>query len=160
MAALDGDPDLDPINGQARPFSEWLTTFPMLLGAIDPYTHESSWLLDTIHRVFTHYRGAGVRVAWLATAPADGTRKFLGPYADDFLTFTDPDYAAVKALGLGTLPALAFVKQDGTVAATAEGWDPTGWREVSEAIEVITDWTPIAIPGPGDPAPYAGTPVG
>ena len=160
MAVLEGDPDLDPINGDARPFTEWLTTFPMLVGAIDPYTHESSWLLDTMHRLFTHYQEAGVRVAWLATAPAAGTEKFLGPYADEFLTFSDPNYAAVKALGLTSLPGLAFVKQDGTVAATAEGWDPDGWRAVSEAIEDITDWTPLSIPGPGDPAPYAGTPVG
>lgn len=159
VAVLDGDPNLDPINGDARPFSEWLTTFPMLLGVIDPHTHESSWLLDTIRRVFAHYREAGVRVAWLATAPAVGTKAFLGPYAEEFLTFSDPDYAATRALGLDTIPALVFVKQDGTIAATAQGWNPETWRDVSDAIEELTDWTPIAIPGPGDPAPYAGTPI-
>ena len=159
MAVLDGDPELDPINGDPRPFTEWLTTFPMLVGAIAPYTHECSWLLDTIRRVFAHSRDAGVGVALLATAPPEGTKAVLGPYAEEFLTFSDPDSTAVKALGLGMLPALAFVKQDGTIAATAEGWDPAGWRDVSDAIEELTDWTPIAIPGPGDPAPYAGTPV-
>ena len=85
VAALDGDPELDPINGDSRPFSDWLTTFPMLVAAIDPYTHESSWLLDTVHRVFSHFRGAGVRVVWLATADPEGTRSFLGPYAEEFL---------------------------------------------------------------------------
>lgn len=159
VAVLDGDPDLDPINGDPRPFTDWLTTFPMLVGAIDPYTHESSWLLDTIRRVFAHFREAGVRVAWLATAPPEGTKAFLGPYAEEFLTFSDPDATATKALGLTMLPALAFVKQDGTIAAVAEGWDPDGWRDVTDAIEAITDWTSIAIPGPTDPAPYAGTPV-
>lgn len=131
----------------------------MLLGVIDPYTHESAWLLDTIKRVFHHYREAGVRVAWLATAPAEGVTGFLGPYATEFLTFADPDRAAVKALGLASLPALALVRQDGTIAASAEGWDPDGWRAVSDALEGLTDWTPITIPGPKDPAPYAGTPV-
>lgn len=159
MATLDGDPELDPVNGEARPFSDWLTTFPMVVGAIDPYTHESSWLLDTIQRVFHHYRDAGVRVAWLATGPADGVQKFLGPMADEFLTFADPDYVAVKALGLSTLPALALVRQDGTIAASAEGWDPVAWREVAEAISDITSWTPITVPGPSDPTPYAGTAV-
>ncbi len=157
VAALDGDPELNPINGDGRPFSDWLTTFPMLVGVIDPYTHESSWLLDTIKRVFHHYRGADVRVAWLATGPVDGVKAFLGPYADEFLTFADPERAAAKALGLTTLPALALVKQDGSIAATAQGWDPSGWREVSDAIENLTDWTPLMIPGPKDPAPYAGT---
>ena len=159
MLVLDGDPELDPLNGQARPFSDWLTTFPMAVAAIDPYTLESSWLLDTIHRIFHHYRGAGVRVAWLVTGPADGASKFLGPYAKEFLTFADPDYVAVKALGLSTLPAFALIRQDGSVAARAEGWTPPAWQEVSEAIEDITDWTPIAIPANGDPTPYAGTPV-
>jgi len=159
VAALDGDPELDPTNGDARPFSEWLTTFPMLVGVIDPYTHESSWLLETISRIFHHYRGAGVRVAWLAAAPADGVKSFLGPYADEFLTFADPDRVAVKALGLTTLPALALVKQDGTIAELAEGWDPAAWTSVSKALEALTDWTPITIPGPKDPAPYAGTPA-
>ena len=159
MAVLDGDPELDPIAGEPRPFSDWLTTFPMLVAAIDPYTHESSWLLDTIHRVFHHFRGAGVRVAWLATGPTDGVAKFLGPYAEEFLTFSDPDYSAVKALGLSTLPSLALVRQDGEVVAVSEGWDPAGWADVARAASQITDWTPLTIPGPGDPAPYAGTAV-
>ncbi len=131
----------------------------MLVGAIDPYTHESSWLLDTVKRVFHHYRGAGVRVAWLATGPADGVAGFLGPYAEEFLTFSDPDRVAVKALGLTTLPALTLVRQDGTISASAQGWDPAGWRTVSETLAEQTGWTPISVPGPKDPAPYAGTPV-
>ncbi|MGI9607577.1 MAG: hypothetical protein ACR2P0_15725 [Acidimicrobiales bacterium] len=159
MTVLDGDLELAPLNGDARPLSEWLTTFPLLVGAIDPYTHQSSWLLDTMHRLFHHFRGAGVRVAWLATADADGTAKFLGQYAEDFLTFADPDYAAVKGLGLDTLPAVALVRQDGSIAASAEGWNPAGWRIVSEALSEMTDWTPITVPGPADPAPYPGTPV-
>jgi hypothetical protein len=159
VATLDGDPDLNPLNGDARPFSDWLTTFPMLIGAIDPYTHESSWLLDTVKRVFHHYSDAGVRVAWLAAGPEDGVATFLGPYAEEFLTFTDPDRVAVKALGLTTLPALTLVKQDGTIAASAEGWDPMGWRSVSDTLAELTGWTSLSVPGPKDPAPYAGTAV-
>ena len=135
---LDGDPDLNPINGDARPFSDWLTTFPMLVGAIDPYTHESSWLLDTVQRVFHHYRDAGVRVAWLATAPPDGVTSFLGPYAEEFLTFSDEDRVAVKALGISTVPALALIRQDGEIVASAEGWDPKSWREVTSTLDELT----------------------
>ncbi len=131
----------------------------MLVGVIDPYTHESAWLLDTMKRIFQHYREAGVRNVWLATAPADGVKNFLGPYADEFLTFADPDRTAARALGITTLPALALVRQDGSIAAKAEGWDPDAWQSVSEALEELTDWTPISVPGPKDPAPYAGTPI-
>jgi len=131
----------------------------MLVAVVDPYTHESSWLLDTIKRVFHHYRGAGVRNVWLATGPAEGVKSFLGPYADEFLTFADPDRTAAKALGVNTVPALVLVKQDGTIAAVGEGWDPAAWHTVSDTLEELTGWTPISVPGPRDPAPYAGTPL-
>ncbi len=157
VAALDGDPELTPLNGDARPFSDWLTTFPMLVGTIDPYTHESSWLLDTMHRIFHHYKDSDVRVVWMATAPVEGAKQFLGPYADDYLSFADPDYTAAKALGLTTLPALTLVKQDGSIAASTEGWDPKAWRSLAGTLSDLTGWTPLAIPGPKDPAPYAGT---
>ncbi len=159
VETLDGDPDLDPINGDARPFSDWLTTFPLLLGVIDPYTHESSWLLDTTKRIFHHYSGAGVRVAWLAAGPADGVKTFLGPYAEEHLTFADPDRTAVKALGLETLPALVLVKQDGTISAASEGWDPAGWRNVIDTLAAQVGWSELTVPGPKDPAPYPGTPA-
>lgn len=129
----------------------------MLTGVIDPYTHESAWLLDTIQRIFHHYSGAGVRVAWLATGPADGVQKFLGPYAEEFLTFADPTGAAPKALGIETLPALALVRQDGEIVASAQGWDPEAWRSVTSALDELTGWTGLNIPGPKDPRPYAGT---
>lgn len=157
MASIDGDPDLDPINGDARPFSDWMTTFPILAGVIDPYTHESAWLLDTIKRIFAHYSGAGVRVAWLATGPADGVSKFLGPYAEEFLTFADPDAVAAKAIGVETLPALVLIRQDGEIAASAEGWDPKAWRQVIDTLDDLTGWSGLAVPGPKDPAPYTGT---
>ena len=159
VETLDGDPDLDPINGDARPFSEWLTTFPLLIGAIDPYTHESSWLLDSIKRIFHHYSGAGVRVAWLAAGPADGVKSFLGPHAEEHLTFADPDRTAVKALRLTTMPALVLVRQDGTITGVSEGWDPNGWREIIDSLAEQVGWSELTLPGPKDPAPYPGTPV-
>lgn len=159
VAVLEGDPELDPINGDARPFSDWMTTFPILAGVIDPYTHESAWLLDTIKRIFHHYSGADVRVAWLATGPADGVQKFLGPYAEEFLTFADPSSAAAKALGVETLPSLVLVRQDGEILASAQGWNPQEWRSLIATLDELTGWSGLQVPGPKDPAPYQGTPL-
>lgn len=159
VATLNSDPELNPINGEARPFSDWLTTFPMLVGAIDPYTHESSWLLDTVKRIFHHYSGAGVRVAWMATGPVDGVKSFLGPYGEEFLAFADEDRSAVKAIGLSTLPALALVRQDGEIIGSAEGWDPKGWRAITDLLAEQTGWSALQVPGAKDPAPYPGTAV-
>jgi len=131
----------------------------MLLAVIDPYTHQSSFLLDTIQRIFHHYQGAGVRVAWLATGPTEGVTTFLGPYGQEYLTFADPTSSAAKALKLSTLPALVLVKQDGTIAGTAQGWRPRQWQAVATKVDDLTGWSPLNIPGPKDPGPYAGTPL-
>jgi len=65
----------------------------------------------------------------------------------------------VKALGLSTLPAFIFVRIDGTVPAVAEGWNPTEWRAVADAIAATTQWTKPTIPAAGDPSAFAGTPA-
>jgi hypothetical protein len=90
-------------------------------------------------------------------ASADAAKQFLGPYADEFLTFADPDGIAVKGFGFESAPAFALVRQDGNVVAKAEGWDPKSWRAVAEAIDTMTEWTRPQLPAEGDPAPFSGT---
>ncbi len=36
---------------------------------------------------------------------------------------------------------------------------PEEWRDTSEAVVELTKWSRPVIPGPGDPAPYSGTPI-
>lgn len=153
------DTVLTPIGGDGRSLSDWLTTFHLASVVLDPYTNESSWILDTAVRILDSFRGAAVRVNLLLTCGADDAQTYLGPVADEFLVFCDPDRQAVKALGLTALPAFVFVRSDGTIAASAEGWTPSAWREVAEAIATTTAWSKPTIPGPGDPGSFAGTPV-
>lgn len=155
MVALDFE--LTPLDGESRSLSEWLTTFPLVPVVIDPYTHESAWILDTAHRILTAYKGADCRPCWIVAASAADAKQFLGPYADEFLTFADPDRAALKGWGIEAAPAFALVRQDGNVVAKAEGWDPESWREVAEAIDSQTKWSRPQLPADGDPAPFAGT---
>jgi hypothetical protein len=148
---------LAPINGEARTIAEWLTTFQLAVVVLDPFTNESSWILDTAARVLRTLRGADVRVCWLVAADAEGAAAFLGPLAEEFLTFVDPDRVAIKALGVERLPAFAFVMMDGSIAAVAEGWHPLQWRAVAEKVAEATAWTAPLIPEPGDPRPYDGS---
>ena len=69
------------------------------------------------------------------------------------------DSRHVRALGLGSLPAFVFIRSDGSVPAVAEGWRPMDWRNVAKEIASTTAWTAPAIPLPGDPAAFAGTPA-
>ena len=149
-----------PINGKPRTVKELLLMFHLVFVALDPFTYESAWILPTAARILTVFDQADCRVAWLvAGATPEECRLFLGPWAEQILTFHDPDREAVKAFGLERLPALVHLGIDGTVVGAAEGWNPAEWRAVSDRLAKVMSWRAPAIPAPKDPAPFAGTPA-
>ncbi len=148
---------LAPINGEPRTIAEWVTTFQLAAVVLDPFTNESSWILETAGRVLLHFREADCRVAFVVTGTADESRQFLGPWADKVLTFADPGRAAVRALGLNELPAFVQVRGDLHVAAAAEGWDPEQWSDVATSLAKNMSWSAPLLPAYGDPSPYAGS---
>lgn len=150
---------LDPVNGDARPLEDWVTTFHLVLVALDPYTHESAWLIDTAARILDNFSGADCRVGWLVGGTEEQAREFLGPWADDLFTFADPDREVIATLGLEHLPALVHVDHSLQVVGSAEGWNPPEWREVITNLAEVMSWSRPAIPDVGDPTPYAGTPA-
>src|SRR5436190_403440 len=153
------DLTLTPVNGAKRTVAHLLTTFHLCFVALDPFTNESAWLLPTAARILTVFDQADVRVAWLVTATPEECRMFLGPWAREILTFSDPDRAAVKAFGLERLPALVHLGMDGQVKGSAEGWHPNEWSDVTDRLAKVTSWLAPSIPGPADPGPYEGSPA-
>ena len=153
------DVELAPLGAEARPLEEWLTTFPLLPVLLDPYTNESAWILHTARQILVAYAEAGCRCCWVVTCGADDAGRFLGPYAQEILTFADPDRRVPAALGLDTLPAFAFVLPDGSVAAAAQGWNPVEWRAVAETVSEFTEWQRPVIGDGQDPAAFPGTPA-
>lgn len=150
---------LDPLQGDPRPVGDWVTTFHLAVVILDPFTHESSWIIDTAARILESYNAADVRTAWLVTGTDDEARQFLGPMADEFLTFTDPDRAFVKGLELETLPAFVHIDHALNVVGSAEGWTPPDWRAVASELSKQMHWSRPVIPDAGDPPPYPGTPA-
>jgi hypothetical protein len=159
--ASDPAPDLvlTPVGGEARTIQEWLTTFQLAVVALDPFTNESSWILETAGRLLSNYAAADVRVAFLVTATADEAKQFLGPWTGRVLVFVDPDRAAARGLGLTYLPALVHLNSSGAIEGSAEGWDPDEWRRVADNLSRILGWNRPVIPAPGDPSAFAGTPA-
>jgi hypothetical protein len=153
------DTILRPINGPARPLSQFLTTFHLVLVALDPYTHESAWIIETAGRVLTTFSQADCRVGWLVAGDPDECRAFLGPWAERFTTFSDPDRQMIKSLGLERLPALIHLGMDATVVAEAEGWHPRQWLAVTDEVARMLGWKGPSLPAPKDPAPYDGSPA-
>jgi hypothetical protein len=154
-----GDLRLTALGGEPRTLDGWLTTFHLVVAILDPYTYESAWLLETAGRILEEFRGADCRIAFVVAAEPDAAREFLGPWADQVLTFADPDRDLVKALGLNELPAFVHLRQDRSVAGAAEGWDPPEWKQVASQLAKEMSWSRPQIPAPGDPAPYAGSPA-
>jgi hypothetical protein len=154
-----GDLQLRPLDGEPRTLDAWLTTFHLAVVILDPYTYESAWLLETAGRILEDFRGADCRIAFVVTTDADDAREFLGPWAQRMLTFTDPDRDLVKAIGVNELPAFVHLRQDRSVAALAEGWDPLEWRNAVSELARAMSWTRPNIPAPGDPKPYPGSPA-
>lgn len=159
--AVNPSPDtiLSSLEGESRPVEEWLTTFHLASVVLDPYTNESAWILPTAVRILNGFRGSDARVSFVLTCTKAEAREFLGPLANDFLAFADPDRVFVKQLGLSELPAFVFLRTDGTVAASAEGWNSTEWRAVADAIAKSCAWSRPNMPVAGDPGPFHGTPA-
>jgi len=150
---------LDTNAHPARALGEWLTTFHLAAVVLDPYTNESSWIINTAVRILRSFGDSATRTSLIVTATAEETRSFLGPLAKEFLVFTDPERAAVKAFGLTTLPAFAFIGSDGTMPAVAQGWNALEWRSVAQTIADTAAWTAPHIPATGDPVSFSGTPA-
>ncbi|MFP3906857.1 MAG: hypothetical protein ACLFWR_07475 [Acidimicrobiales bacterium] len=153
------DLQLNPVGHDERSLGEWLTTFHMAAVILDPYTYESAWILDPARRILRHFREADCRVAFIVTGTDDEATSFLGPITDEVLTLCDPDRALVKAAGLEQLPAFLHLAPTGLVAAKAEGWDPTAWREVAKALAKRMSWSYPLIPAAGDPVAFPGSPA-
>jgi len=150
---------LTPLEGEGRPLEDWLTLFNLASVVLDPYTNESSWILTAAARILNGFRGADVRVNFVLTCGPDDARAFLGPVADEFIVFCDPDRTFVKQLGVSELPAFVFLAIGGEVIDSAVGWNPAEWRRVADAIAKATAWTRPQIPVAADPAAFGGTPA-
>ena len=150
---------LSPLGREPRTVAEWTTMFHLALVVLDPYTYESSWILDTATRILRDYAAADCRVAFLVAADEADTRQFLGPLTQEFLAFIDGDRTAIKALGLETLPAFVHLNQHHAVEADAQGWDPHEWRAVAENLSLRMSWARPVIPAAGDPLPFTGSPA-
>lgn len=150
---------LSPLGGKPRTVEQLLTMFDLAFVALDPFTNESSWILETAGRILTVFDQANVRVAWLVAATPDDCRQFLGPWSRSLLTFADPDRTAIKGFGLERLPALVHLGIDGMLVGVAEGWDPPAWRAITDRLAKRMAWLGPVIPAAGDPGPFRGTPA-
>lgn len=159
MATVSADLQLDPIGASPLTMSDQVTMFHLVTVALDPYTYESAWILETAGRILEEFVGADCRVAWLVTADEKDATAFLGPWAERFLTFADPERTVVAGLGIEEIPALVHVGNDLSIIGKADGWDPEEWKPITDNLAKMMSWSKPVFPKPGDPLAFAGSPA-
>jgi len=154
-------PDLPlvPIVGHPGTVRQWLTTFHLLIVAVDPANARSRWIVPMAARVLFEYEQADCRVAWLVAGDAADARKLLGRWAKDITTFVDPELTAIKGFGIATLPTIVHVGMNLDVINSVEGWDPMAWRALTKELSRQMKWSRPHIPVPSDPGPFDGAPL-
>lgn len=151
------DVPLTTIDGKRLTLEQWGTTFHLAIVALDPYTHESAWILPTAARILHEFVPSDCRTTLLVTCDEKGARRFLGPLVDEFLVFIDPDREAVKGFELERLPAILHINQAQQIEGVAQGWDPPGWQGVVDNLSKRMSWQAPLVLQRGDPTPYEGT---
>jgi len=154
-----GDVQLQPLGGDPRSLREWTTTFHLVVVALDPFTFESAWILEVAGKLLRCFAEADCRVAWLVTGSEGNARQFLGPWANEVLTYIDPEREVVKAFGLERIPAIVHLNLDHAIEASAEGWVPREWQAVADELATVMSWTTPNIAKLGGPGPFDGSPA-
>ena len=144
--------------GVTRTIDDWTTMFHLCLVILPPRP-EASVFIPIARRIFQVFGDADCRTAFCVVGNEFIARGVLGPAEDQYLTFTDPDGEFVQSLGLTHLPAFVHLRQNTTLVAAAEGWDPHEWQAVAKEVGKAMAWTVPEVAGPGDPPATPGWPL-
>jgi len=124
-----------------------------------PARPEAMAYLPVARRIFATFGDSDCNCAFVVAGEPEVARRMLGAVEHEELVFADPDGALVGSLGLERLPALVHLRQDTTVGASAEGWNPTEWQRAVRELAKLMAWTVPEIAGQGDPPRGTDWPV-
>jgi hypothetical protein len=144
--------------GVTRTLDDWSTMFHLCLVVLPPRP-EAKAFVPVALRIFATFGDADCHTAFCVTGNEFIARAVLGDVEARVLTFVDPDRVLVESLGLERLPAFVHLRQDTTLGAAAEGWDPREWQRVAREVGKAMAWSVPEVGAPGDPPPTPGWPA-
>ena len=144
--------------GTTRTLDDWSTIFHLCLVILPARPEASAWV-PVARRIFRTFGDADCHTAYCVPGSEEVARRIVGDAENEAIVFVDPDGALVHSLGLERLPAFVHLRQDTTLVAAAEGWDPREWQRVARAVGKSLAWSVPEVAGAGDPAPTAGWPA-
>lgn len=145
-------------SGVTRTVDDWSTIFHLCLVILPARPEAAAWV-PVARRIFRTFRDADCHTAYCVTGPDEVARRVLGEAEHEALVFVDPEGALVRSLGLERLPAFVHLRQDTTLVAAAEGWNPGEWQQVAREVGKAMAWSVPEVAGPDDPEPTGGWPT-
>lgn len=130
--------DLVDIEGGRRTLDDGLRNGPLLLAffALDCQTCEISYLFwDRIHE---QYAEAGCELWAISLDAAEDARAFVERSGVEFPVPLDDGLEVVRRYGPISTPAMFLVNQDGSIAASHEGFERSALNEMSATLAAHT----------------------
>jgi hypothetical protein len=155
--AKNPDPNLKltSTKGVTRTLDDWSTMFHLCLVILPPRP-EAAVFIPIAKRIFQVLGDADCRTAFCVVGNEFIARGVLGDAEENSLSFVDPDGEFVASLGLTHLPAFVHLRQNTTLVAAAEGWDPRAWQNVAKEVAKAMAWSVPTVAAAGDPPPTPG----
>ncbi|GMU79478.1 MAG: hypothetical protein AMXMBFR46_22690 [Acidimicrobiia bacterium] len=160
MTAKNPDPTLALTNlaGTTRTLDDWTTMFHLVLVVLPDRPEGAEWV-PVAERIFATFRDSDAKVAFLVPGNASMARRLLDGAEARYTVFVDPHRTLIESLGLERLPAFVHLRQNATLAAATEGWDPVEWQRVAREVAKAMAWTVPEVSGRGDPPRTVGWPA-
>ncbi len=148
---------LSTVDGTSRTLDDWTTMFHLCVVVLPDRPEGADWI-PVARRIFGVLGDSDARTAYLVPGSPAIARRILGDEADRALVFADPERALINSLGLEHLPAFVHIRQDTSVGAVAEGWQPAEWQQVASEIAKAMAWSvpDVAPPNASSPRPTTG----
>ena len=147
---------LSTATGTSRTLDDWTTMFHLCLVILPDRPEAAQWV-PVARRIFEVLGDSDARTAYVIPATPAIAKRILGDEAERAMVFVDPDRALVASLGLEHLPAFVHLRQDTSVGAVAEGWNPAQWQKVAREIARAMAWSVPDVAPPGTRVPATTT---
>lgn len=145
---------LSTITGVTRTVDDWTTMFHLCLVILPDRPEAARWI-PVARRIFGVLGDSDCRTAYVVTAAPSIAERILESELGKAMVFVDPDRSFVGSLGLEHLPAFVHIRQDTSIGAVADGWDPREWQRVANEIAAAMAWTVPDVNPPGSVIPAA-----
>ena len=158
--AKNPDPNLKlaSTKGVTRTLDDWSTMFHLCLVILPPRP-EASVYIPIAERIFKVLGDSDCRTALCVAGNEFIAKSVLGDAEQKYLSFVDPGGELTGSLGLTHLPAFVHLRQDTSLGAVAEGWDPVAWQAVAKELAKAMAWSVPTVATAGDPPATPGWPV-